>query len=108
MALTLLSARLLAEAVLEEGDLGRAAVERAGERYARGFREAYGSLHRQIDWLTELYRTPGPEADELRARLRPLHEAEPWRVPDVVGLGPAGASDEAARRAFLGLDAPAR
>lgn len=108
VALTLLSARLLAEAVLEEGDLGRAAVERAGERYARGFREAYGSLHRQIDWLTELYRTPGPEADELRARLRPLHEAEPWRVPDVVGLGPAGASDEAARRAFLGLDAPAR
>lgn len=105
MALTLLSARLLADAVLAQGELTEAAVDAAGRLYARQHVAAYGSLHRQTDWLTDFYRTPGPEADELRSKLAKLHAAEPWRVPDVVGLGPKGPSDEAARRAFLGLDA---
>ena len=82
-------------------------IARAAGHAASRFAAAYGSVHRQIDWLTAFYRTPGPEADAVRARLYPLHAAEPWRVPDVVGLGPEGPSDEAARRAFLGLDAAA-
>ena len=104
MALALLSARLLAEALLAGPGLDAAAVDRAGQDYAVAMSRAYGSLHRQTDWLTDFYRTPGAAADAVRARHYPLHAAEPWRVPDVVGLGPAGASDEAARRAFLGAD----
>ena len=105
MALTLLSAQLLADELLRSGAFEPAAVDAAGENYARAFATAYGSLHRQVDWLTDFYRTPGPAADAIREKLYPLHAAEPWRVPDVVGSGPAGASDEAARRAFLGEDA---
>ncbi len=104
MALTLLSARLLANALAAVPVLDGEGVERAGRAYARAVAAAYGSLHRQTGWLTEFYRAPGPAADAARARLYPLHAAEPWRVPDVVGLGPAGPSDEAARRAFFGLD----
>lgn len=104
LALTLLGVRQLAEALLAEPDLSPAAVERAGRAYATAQAASYGALHRKIDWLTDLYRTPGAEADALRARLYPLHAAEPWRVPDVVAEGPAGASDEAARRAFFGED----
>lgn len=104
MALTVLSAQLLADELLGSGAFDPAAVDAAGHRYAHAFAAAYGSLRRQVDWLTDFYRTPGPAADALREKLYPLHAAEPWRVPDVVGAGPAGASDEAARRAFLGED----
>lgn len=106
MALTMLSARLLADALLGRGGLGDENVDAAGRQYAQEFAHAYGSLRRQIDWLTEFYRTPGPQADALRAERYPLHAAEPWRVPDVVGVGPAGPSDEAAKTAFLGPDEP--
>lgn len=110
MALTMLSAALLADELLAARDaagrLAGPALERAGAAYASRFAAAYGSVHRQVDWLTDFYRTPGPEADTLRSRLYPLHAAEPSRVPDVVGLGPAGKSDERARRVFLGEDDP--
>ncbi|MFA5551518.1 MAG: FAD-dependent oxidoreductase [Trueperaceae bacterium] len=104
MALALLSARLLADALVAAPTLDAAAVNRAGAAYAADMSRAYGSLHRQTSWLTDFYRTPGAAADAVRARRYLVHAAELWRVPDVVGLGPAGASDEAARHAFLGAD----
>lgn len=107
VALALLGARLLTDRLLQEGELTPAAVERAGHAYAHDFAAGYGALHRHIDWLTTLYRRPGPAGDELRARLYPLHAAEPWRSPDVVGVGPEAPSDEEARRRFFGEDVEA-
>lgn len=106
MALTMLSAQLLTSALTSHSALDPHSVAAAGAAYDAAMREAYGSLRRQVDWLTSFYRTPGAAADAWRARRYPLHAAEPWRVPDVVGVGPAGPSDGAARVAFLGVDSP--
>jgi len=54
--------------------------------------------------MTELLWTPGPEADERRARVMPKWEENPMAYPDLVGLGPFGPCDDRARRLMLGLD----
>jgi hypothetical protein len=54
--------------------------------------------------MTQLAWTPGPEADERRARVGPRIAQDPTGYPDLVGLGPFGPSDEQARRLILGLD----
>lgn len=97
MALTLRDARVLTEALLAEDDWARACV-----RYAAEHDRYYGALHRITDWLTRVYRDTGPAADALRRRAFPLFAADPSRVPDVVGWGPDGPSDETARRRFFG------
>ena len=74
------------------------------EQYASEHDEYYGALHRIHDWMTQLFWTPGPEADERRHRVFSGMAKDPSGYPDAIGLGPFGPSDEKARRLFLGLD----
>jgi 2-polyprenyl-6-methoxyphenol hydroxylase-like FAD-dependent oxidoreductase len=74
------------------------------EQYAREHDHAYGVVRRLTNWLTELLYGAGSAADQRRARVFPRLAAEPERAPDIVGLGPASPSDEAARRFVLGED----
>jgi len=97
LALAWRDVRTLAEALLAGSDLREAA-----RAYAAQHDATYGALRRQTGWLTQLFRTPGPEADALRERAIPLIADDPSRAPDVVGLGPDGPSDERARRRFFG------
>lgn len=76
----------------------------ATETYAARHADYHGALRRKTTWLEQMFRTPGAQADALRRRAMPLFAADPSRVPDVVGDGPDGPSDEAARRRFFGED----
>ena len=99
LSLTLRDVRVLRDALTESHDWRTAACAYAGEhdRY-------HGSLHRHHDWARALFFESGPAADSGRALALPKLAAEPWRRPDVVGLGPDAPSDEAARLRFFGLD----
>lgn len=100
LGLALYDTRLLFEQlVANDGDWNR-----AGELYAAEHDRWIGAVHRIECWLTELVYAVGPEADARRARVGPLHKAEPDRKPDLVGLGPETPSDETARRRFFGED----
>ncbi|MFO7544141.1 MAG: NAD(P)/FAD-dependent oxidoreductase [Trueperaceae bacterium] len=98
-ALTLHDVRILVEALREGDDWQRGVAE-----YGRAHARSYDALHRITNWLTYLYRTPGVEADAVRARALPLLRDDPGRAPDLLGLGPEAPSDEAARRRFFGED----
>jgi 2-polyprenyl-6-methoxyphenol hydroxylase-like FAD-dependent oxidoreductase len=74
------------------------------ERYAARHDDYYGRLHDILSWMTELVWTPGPAADERRARVFPRMQADPTGFPDASGQGPFGPSDERARRLVLGED----
>jgi 2-polyprenyl-6-methoxyphenol hydroxylase-like FAD-dependent oxidoreductase len=99
LSLTLVDVEYLANALRANDDWDAAIAQ-----YAREHDEYYGALHRIQAWMTELVWTPGPEADERRARVFPRMIADPTGFPDNVGLGPFGPSDERARRLTLGLD----
>ena len=94
-----LSLRQLRDSLLASQDW-----DSAIELYAREHNHAYGVVRRLTNWFTELLYGAGPAADERRARVFPRWAAEPERAPDIVGLGPASPSDEAARRFVLGED----
>ncbi|HET8985873.1 MAG TPA: FAD-dependent monooxygenase [Trueperaceae bacterium] len=96
-ALTLRDARVLSEELSASDDWYA-----ASRRYAAEHDRYFGSLHTIIDWLTQMYRETGPEADARRRRAFPLFEQDRTRIPDVVGSGPDGPSDETARRRFFG------
>lgn len=74
----------------------------AGRDYASRHAVYHGAIRRHTSWLTDIFLTPGPEADTRREVALPLFAADPSRAPDVMGLGPEGPSDEAARRRFYG------
>jgi 2-polyprenyl-6-methoxyphenol hydroxylase-like FAD-dependent oxidoreductase len=76
--------------------------DRALEGYAREHDDYYGKLHNILSWMTELAWTPGPAADERRARVFPRMRQDPRGFPDAVGQGPFGPSDERARKLILG------
>ncbi len=99
LSLTLLGVRHLRDCLLSTEDW-RAAVD----QYAHQHDRCYGVVRRITNWLTELLWSTGPAAEERRARVLPRLAAEPGRAPDIVGLGPASPSDEAARRFLLGED----
>jgi 2-polyprenyl-6-methoxyphenol hydroxylase-like FAD-dependent oxidoreductase len=99
LALTLLDIECLATA-LRSNDNWDAALE----QYARGHDDYHDAIHRIHAWMTELAWSPGPEADERRARVLPKWLTQAEGLPDLVGLGPFGPSDERARRLMLGLD----
>lgn len=100
-ALTLRDVRILVDALRADDDWGRAV-----QAYGRAHARSYEALHRITTWLTFLYRTPGAEADAVRARALPRLRDEPGRAPDLLGLGPDAPSDETARRRFFGEDDP--
>ncbi len=97
LSLALLGVHQLRDRLLANDDWDTAA-----EQYARDHAESYGAVHRITSWFAELLYSIGPAADERRARVLPRLAAEPERAPDVVGLGPASPSDDAARRFLLG------
>ena len=99
LSLTLLDVEHLANALRSTNDWNEAL-----DRYAAEHDEYYGALHRILAWMTELFWTPGPDADERRARVFPRWDQDPTGFPDAAGLGPFGPSDEAAHRLILGLD----
>jgi 2-polyprenyl-6-methoxyphenol hydroxylase-like FAD-dependent oxidoreductase len=72
----------------------------AAQSYAAAHDEYYGSMHRQLGWMTRLMYDPSANAERQRAF--PLIAQDPMRVPDIVGLGPEFPSDETARRRFFG------
>jgi 2-polyprenyl-6-methoxyphenol hydroxylase-like FAD-dependent oxidoreductase len=99
LSMTLLGVRQLRDCLLASDDWGAAI-----DQYAREHDQAYGVVRRITNWLTELLYSTGHAADERRARVFPRLAAEPERAPDLVGLGPASPSDDAARRFVLGED----
>lgn len=99
LSLTLLGVRQLRDCLLASEDWDTAIHE-----YARKHDESYGVVRRITNWLTELLYSTGPAAEARRAHVLPRWAAEPHRAPDIIGLGPASRSDEAARRFLLGED----
>lgn len=97
MSLTLRDARVLSEKLAAGDDWHAAATAYAVEhdRY-------FGRLRTIIGWLTQMYRETGHVADARRRRAFPLFVKDRTRIPDVVGWGPDGPSDETARRRFFG------
>ena len=84
--------------VLRDNLLGQEDREAAGHAYAAEHDHYFGALRRLEGWFTDLLHEVGPEADTRRARVFPVLDAEPDRLPDIVGLGPDAPSDETARR----------
>jgi 2-polyprenyl-6-methoxyphenol hydroxylase-like FAD-dependent oxidoreductase len=99
LSLTMLDIEHLSNALRSNSDWNVAL-----EQYAAEHDEYYGALHRILDWMTQLFWTPGPEGDARRGRVMPRMQQDPTGFPDLVGLGPFGPSDEQARRLMLGLD----
>lgn len=97
LSLTLLSVRQLRDRLAATEDW-----EAATDEYARDQSRGYGVVHRITSWFRELTYRTGAAADARRARVLPRLAAEPERVPDIVGLGPASPSDDRARRLVLG------
>ena len=96
---TLVDVEHLSDRLLETDDW-RTALE----RYAQEHDEYSSALRRILGWMTELFWTPGPEADDRRGRVFARMAQDPREFPDSVGLGPFGPSDERARRLTLGLE----
>jgi menaquinone-9 beta-reductase len=73
------------------------------EKYKRTHDDYYGKLHRVLGCMTQLWWTPGPEADERRGRVEAAMKKDPTAFPDPAGMGPFGPCDEAACKRLLGL-----
>jgi hypothetical protein len=87
--------RILRDQLLADDDW-----DAAGQAYAAEHDCFYAALHRLEHWRSALFEI-GPAADDRRARvLLKLASAESGRVPDLVGLGPDGPSDEATLRHY--------
>jgi hypothetical protein len=74
----------------------------AAHAYAAEHDQYFSSLHRQLDWLTQLYYEPGLLAAERRARAFARLAEDPGRASDIPGLGPESPSDDAAYRNLFG------
>jgi 2-polyprenyl-6-methoxyphenol hydroxylase-like FAD-dependent oxidoreductase len=96
---TLVDVEILSKCLAETDDWDTALT-----KYAAQHDDYYGKLHDILSWMTELVWTPGPAADERRARVFPRMQQDPTGFPDSIGQGPFGPSDERARKLILGLD----
>lgn len=76
----------------------------AGHAHAAEHDKHYGAIHRITGWTRTLMYDPAPEAMAIRARALPRLAAEPSRRLDLLGLGPDGPSDDAARRRLFAED----
>ena len=99
LALTLRDVRVLTDQLLANADWDEAIIAYAHERA-----DYYNRLRCKEEWLTQLFFALGPAANQRRARVAPLHRREPEREIDIIGLGPDGRCDEAARIRFFGED----
>ena len=99
MGLALRDVRVLRDALLATDDWHGAADAYAGEHDRH-----YGALRTITGWMRTLYYERGLAADARRARALPRIAQDPSRAPDLIGLGPDGATDEQARCRFFGED----
>ena len=74
----------------------------AGHAYAVAHDRYFLTTLKVVGWVTEFFLGMGPEADERRARARPLARQDPTRVPDHIVSGPDLPADETVRRRFFG------
>ncbi len=91
LSLVLRDVRVLSECLVHESNWDAAA-----DAYAEEHDRYFGSLHRLLGWLTQLFYEPGPAAEARRTRAFRRVAEDPARVPDVAGVGPECPSDEAA------------
>jgi len=96
---TMLDIETLSKCLLETDDWGAALA-----KYAKEHDDLYMKLHNILGWMTQLFWTPGPEADARREKVNGKMAVNPMAYPDAAGLGPFGPCDETARRLLLGLD----
>ena len=99
LALTLVDVEHLAKALLSSEHWNTSL-----ERYAKEHDQYYGALNRILGWMTELFWSYGPSADQHRAKVFSRMKEDPRGFPDSIGLGPFGPSDDQAKRLILGLD----
>jgi 2-polyprenyl-6-methoxyphenol hydroxylase-like FAD-dependent oxidoreductase len=86
--------------VLRDQLLGAEDWDTAGHQYASQHDVYYGALHTIESWLGQFLYAVGPQADRMREHA--MAALATGGGPDIVGLGPDGPSDEAARVRFLG------
>ncbi|MGD9604444.1 MAG: FAD-dependent oxidoreductase [Gammaproteobacteria bacterium] len=96
LAMTLRSVRRLRDAMRSHADR-----DAAGHAYADAHQRDFQAIHRQEDWLREMFLDTSPAAAAQRVRALPGILADPARVPDLFGMGPDAASDETTRRRFF-------
>ena len=86
--------------VLRDRLLGLADWDAAARQYAAEHDAYYGALRTAIAWLRTVLYGLGPDADRIREHAMP--QLARGLGPDVIGVGPDCAVDEAARVQFLG------
>ncbi len=99
----------LSKTMVDVEDLSKALLETddwnaAVQTYAKAHDDHFGKLHSILSWMTELFWTPGPEADARRMSVTTKLKANPMGFPDAAGMGPFGPCDEAARKKLLDLE----
>jgi 2-polyprenyl-6-methoxyphenol hydroxylase-like FAD-dependent oxidoreductase len=97
LSLTMRDARVLRDALLADDDW-----ERAGHAYAAEHDRYYGIDRQVSNWQSELFFTPGPEADARRARAFGAIAQDNSRMPDANLSGPDIEVDESTRKVFFG------
>jgi 2-polyprenyl-6-methoxyphenol hydroxylase-like FAD-dependent oxidoreductase len=97
LSLTLRDVRVLRDRLLSEDDW-----DRAGHAYAQEHDRYFGVCRTFNDWLSQLFYTPGPEADATRARALPLIARDASRLPDCDFSGPDVELTETTRRRMFG------
>lgn len=97
---TMVDVETLSKCLMETDDWNAAV-----EKYSKAHDDYATKLHDILAWMTELFWTPGAEAEQRRQRVFSAMKKDPRGFPDCVGLGPFGPADESARRKMLGLDA---
>jgi 2-polyprenyl-6-methoxyphenol hydroxylase-like FAD-dependent oxidoreductase len=99
LSLTLRDVRVLSNLLLREVDW-----HAASHAYAAEHDRYFGSLHRQVGWMTQLLYEPGPVAAARRERAFARLAEDPRRALDIPGLGPESPNDDAAYRNLFGED----
>jgi 2-polyprenyl-6-methoxyphenol hydroxylase-like FAD-dependent oxidoreductase len=97
LSLTLLDVVTLGRCLNESDDW-----DLALDRYAQEHDRYYAALHAVEKWFTDFVWTPGKEADERRAALRP-RLAQGTGMPDITGLGPESPIHENGPRLWRGM-----
>lgn len=97
MSLTLRDVRTLRDCLCHGDDWDAAA-----HAYAEEHDRYYGVIHAVDGWSKRLFHDLTPEGDALRARVLPLHEQDPTRIPEHIVGGPDFPFDETVRRRFFG------
>ena len=83
LSLTLRDVRVLRDMLISNDDW-----QRASHAYAEDHDRYYRVCHTVNNWLSDLFYTPGVEADAVRARALPLLAQDPTRIPDTNFSGP--------------------